>query len=214
MISQSNFELFNTHKQVTVRKICCFWKKINWESKNNTVSRERQSSHVRLSESGGAVLKFKQQQQAVWNKSRIKRETWNLINSNYLHIAIAFFRTYIQFKNKYGKVKLLLSKTDKTYREVDTKKQTTLELFFSCYHVPKKTDILNLESKVKRNNENNKKCWNKIADVKLKTHPHTEPIFWRWKKRVNQKLSKVKFTKNTKHIFTLLLLKQQILILS
>lgn len=100
--------------------------------------------------------------------------------------------------------------TDKTYREVDTKKQTTLELFFSCYHVPKKTDILNLESKVKRNNEKNKKWWIKIADVKLK-HTHTEPIFWRWKKRV-KKLSKVKFTKNTKHIFTLLLLKQQILI--
>lgn len=54
------------------------------------------------------------------------------------------------------KVKLLLSKTDKLI-EVDTKKQTTLELFFSCYHVPKKTDILNLESKVKRHNEKKEK---------------------------------------------------------
>lgn len=54
------------------------------------------------------------------------------------------------------KVKLLLSKTDKLIK-VDTKKQTTLELFFSCYHVPKKTDILNLESKVKRHNEKKEK---------------------------------------------------------
>lgn len=200
----------NTHRQTSnSQKNVVFGRKYTEKANKNTVSRERQSSHVRLSESGGAVLKFKQQ--AVWkNKWKRKRETWNLINSNYLHIAIAFFRTYTQFKNKYGKVKLLLSITDKTYREVDTKKQTTLELFFSCYHVPKKTDILNLESKVKRNNEKNKKWWIKIADVKLK-HTHTEPIFWRWKKRV-KKLSKVKFTKNTKHIFTLLLLKQQILI--
>lgn len=90
----------------------------------------------------------------IENKERdVKPNQFKLLT----HCDCFFFRTYIQFKNKYGKVKLLLSKTDKTYREVDTKKQTTLELFFSCYHVPKKTDILNLESKVKRNNEKNKK---------------------------------------------------------
>lgn len=64
------------------------------------------------------------------------------------------FLELIHTKKK--KVKLLLSKTDKLI-EVDTKKQTTLELFFSCYHVPKKTDILNLESKVKRHNEKKEK---------------------------------------------------------
>lgn len=103
MISQSNFELFNTHKQITVRKNVVFGRKYTEKANKNTVSRERQSSHVRLSESGGAVLKFKQQQ-AVWeieNKERdVKPNQFKLLTH-----CDCFFRTYIQFKSKYGKVK-------------------------------------------------------------------------------------------------------------